>query len=208
MGAEGWASAIFGGAAATLIAAALLAIFNPAVREKFWRPIGRALRWPFTLRLTTTRWRAVIDDQIDRLMWEVVETGRQGDRKAAEAELAGYKRGREEALAEIAAQRAAVLTQPVWRVVDVGDNGYMLNNTQSGVTIGSVSISAEPEVFEFIGDTQWPDLLEGARVFRGERKQRGRKFGVKFEVRWQDAHGDWQVGSAFLDRVSPRAVVF
>lgn len=39
--------------AAALIVAGTLAIFSQRVRDGFWAPIGRAVRWPFGLRVTT-----------------------------------------------------------------------------------------------------------------------------------------------------------
>ena len=52
---EAWLIAIIGGALAGIITAAVLAIFSKQVRVKLWMPIGRALSWPLTLRVTTTR---------------------------------------------------------------------------------------------------------------------------------------------------------
>lgn len=56
--------AIVGGAIAAIIAAAVLAIFKAPVRERFWKPIGRGLRWPFTLRLTTSSRQAVTEREM------------------------------------------------------------------------------------------------------------------------------------------------
>lgn len=57
---EAWLIAIVGGAIATLIATGVGAIFSKTVRDKFWKPIGRALRWPLTLRLTTSTRQAAV----------------------------------------------------------------------------------------------------------------------------------------------------
>jgi len=41
-----------------LVLAGLSALVSSTVRDKVWKPFGRALRWPFRLRLTTTVRRA------------------------------------------------------------------------------------------------------------------------------------------------------
>lgn len=41
-----------------LILAGIISIFSKTVRDKFWKPIGRALRSLFTLRVTTTKRQA------------------------------------------------------------------------------------------------------------------------------------------------------
>lgn len=190
-----------------LVVAAILAIFIKPVRERFWKPFGRALRWPFTLRLTTTKKLAAWDEKLDRLRWEVVTAGRESDHRLVTAELVGHKRGREEALAGVAAERATPLLQPTWRAVPLERDEYLLNNTQAGVIISNVSITCDPEEFEFVGANQWPGPFSGSQPFRGQKKRRGQRLGVSVDVRYQDERGDWQTGKAFIDREPMRAFV-
>ena len=54
-------SAIAGG----LVLAAILAIFSKTVRDKFWKPIGRAICWPFaTIRFTTAKRQKALADEL------------------------------------------------------------------------------------------------------------------------------------------------
>lgn len=62
-----WWLQVTAGVAIALIVAALFALVNKWFREKIWRPMGRALRWPFTLRVTTARQRAKLDGELKRL---------------------------------------------------------------------------------------------------------------------------------------------
>ncbi|MFB7882764.1 hypothetical protein [Microbacterium sp. NPDC056057] len=63
---EAWLIAIIGGALAGIITAAVLAIFSKRVRVRLWMPIGRALRWPLTLRVTTTRRMRARAEELER----------------------------------------------------------------------------------------------------------------------------------------------
>lgn len=59
--------AVLGG----LIVAGALAIAIKPVREKFWKPIGRPIRWIFGIRLTTPTGRASADAEASQLGDEV-----------------------------------------------------------------------------------------------------------------------------------------
>lgn len=116
--------------------------------------------------------------------------------------------GRQQALQLMKEEREATpLLRPVWRVIPLDGDVFVLNNTQSGVELSDVSIAAELGDFEFVGDTQWPGPSVGANKFRGERKRNGRLFGVRFTIRYRDAHGEWQVGEAWIDKEPRKAVV-
>ena len=104
-------------------------------------------------------------------------------------------------------REASPLLRPHWRVVPLGGVEYLLNNTQSGVEVNDVSITAPLGDFEFIGDTQWPGPSKGSESFRGERKSNGKLFGVRFSIRCRDADGEWQLGEAFIDKEPRRAVI-
>lgn len=64
---ETWLITIVGGAVAAVLATWALAAFNAAFKEKVWRPLWRWIRWPFTLRITTTRKLAFADAAAARL---------------------------------------------------------------------------------------------------------------------------------------------
>lgn len=107
---QGWlqlAVAVVGGLAVAAITAGVAAIFSKKVRANLWRPIGRALAWPFTqIRVTTKhRQRALLDElaaaradavrirrggaeEILRLQEELEEARNLGAARTAEAELA------------------------------------------------------------------------------------------------------------------------
>ncbi|WP_136587385.1 hypothetical protein [Microbacterium hydrothermale] len=65
--AEEWLIAIVGGAVAAVLGTGVLAIFNKHVREKFWKPIGRGVRWVLTLRPTTSTRQAAIEREMAHL---------------------------------------------------------------------------------------------------------------------------------------------
>ena len=64
---ETWLITIVGGAVAAVLATWALAAFNAAFKEKVWRPLWRWIRWPFALRITTTRKLALADASVARL---------------------------------------------------------------------------------------------------------------------------------------------
>lgn len=146
------------------------------VRESFWKPVGRALRWPF---------RGA--DSANRQL-------------AAEAKQSGIAEGRALALAEIEAERSVLLMKPNWKVTPESARAYTLSNTQSGVSISDVALSAPADKFEFDDETQWPGDFGQLVVFGGYPTDAGRKDGVPFTVHYRDARGDWQYLPAFLDR--------
>lgn len=239
---------IVGGAVAALLATGVVAIFNKPVRERFWKPIGRLLWWPFTFRITTAKRQAVERDTVNELKRELGhvieaavkaqrdgETATEAARREGEAqamktqEIAqqealkrhknyqqqietarefGREEGRASAFAEVEAQRAVPLPQPVWRVDGVeGSDAFVLRNTQPDVVVSDLSLQAPLGDFVFSGPSQWPGSSTGVVTFHGDRQRHGRAFGVKFVVRWRDANGDPRVGEAFLDKEPHRAIV-
>ncbi|WP_292767228.1 hypothetical protein [Microbacterium sp. UBA3486] len=64
---ETWLITIVGGAVAAILATWALAAFNAAFKDKVWRPLWRWTRWPFTLRITTSRKLALADATVARL---------------------------------------------------------------------------------------------------------------------------------------------
>lgn len=167
-----------------LILAGVLAIFVAPVREKFWKPIGRGLRWLTSIRLTTV--------------------ARQNALRAD---------GRSEVRSEVAAERAAHRPQPVWRIARIDEvsplfaGKFALAESQ-GVTVWDAQLSAPAEMFAFIGPNQWLGPLRRRQEFDGQPTAAGRKSGVMFNVRWRESeNGDWCEGQAWLERVNA-AVVF
>lgn len=191
-----------------LILAAILAIFVKPVRDKFWKPIGRGFRWLFSLRLTTTKRIALREAEYQRLRDEAGFALSDSARRTITAELVAFNRGRAEALAEVEAQRAEPLIEPVWRVMQTEPGYYVLHNMQNNASVSSISIAAPAHDFLFTSDTQWTGpLVNNVQNFRGERRRRGEALGVRFTIRWRDANGDWRVGEAFIDKEPRRATV-
>jgi len=183
-----------------LTVAGILAIFLKPVRERFWKPLGRALRWPFTLRPTTTRSLEAMDEKNELLQTAVGEAKQTG---IAE----GRAEGRAEALREVEAERAVPLANPNWTVSMI-HGVYRLANTQGGVSVTDVSLSAPVDKFILDGQTQWPGNFDQATRFRGSPTHTGREAGVPFTVRYRDARGDWHDLPAFLDREIPQGVYY
>lgn len=261
---EAWLIAIVGGALATVLAAGLLRIFSrAALSRKIWQAVSGWVRWPLSLRVTTSarqaaaaattsklrdaaetnarKYREVCDvldvrpvradstlvvERIQRLQEASIEAWKHARdqieathslavQEAARAENehrlalvaateAGAEQGRAAALAEIEAQRAVRLPQPVWRVDELQDSDVLiLRNTQPDVVVSDVSLQVPLGDFAFAGPSQWPGRSTGVVEFRGTRQGNGRAFGVRFIVHWRDAHGDPRVGEAFVDK-SPR----
>jgi hypothetical protein len=190
-----------------LALAGILAIFLKPVRERFWKPVGRALCWLFTLRLITTHRLKVLSDERESLLYEVFDAHSQGRHQAAEEKQAGIAEGRAEALAEIEAERSVPLVKPNWTVSMMG-GGYTLANTQRGVSVSEVSLSAPVDKFTLDGQTQWSGKFSQMTPFKGVPTHAGRKAGVEFTVRYRDARGDWHDLPAFLDRESRQTVWF
>jgi hypothetical protein len=159
-----------------LALAGILAIFLKPVRERFWKPVGHALRWPFRGAYSADH------------------------RLVAGAKQAGIDQGRAEALAEIEAERAVPLVKPNWTVTPESGRAYRLSNTQSGVSISEVALSAPTNKFAFDNETQWPGSFDQPVTFGGYPTDAGREDGVPFTVRYRDTRGDWRELPAFLDR--------
>ncbi|GAA2851891.1 hypothetical protein [Microbacterium arabinogalactanolyticum] len=139
---------------------------------------------------------------------QVSQAAKQHAKELNAAVASARAEGRQQALQLMKEEREATpLLRPVWRVIPLDGDVFVLNNTQSGVELSDVSIAAELGDFEFVGDTQWPGPSVGANKFRGERKRNGRLFGVRFTIRYRDAHGEWQVGEAWIDKEPRKAVI-
>jgi hypothetical protein len=206
MGAEGWAIAIFGGAAAGLIVAGIVAIFSSTVRNKFWKPLGRGFRLITTVRLTTTKRLAEQKRASDKLQAELNDALHARSRKAITAEMLAHQRGRAEALAELEVQRTAYVLRPTWTIDDLPIRwAYDLRNTQKGVSISDVSITVDAELFRFNSENQWPGEFSETVRFEGALTRAGRVAGATVTVRWRDSNGDWQEGPAFIERAPTRA---
>lgn len=189
-----------------LAIAAILAIFVKPVRERFWKPIGRGIRWLFTLRLTTTKRIALWEAEYESLRNEVGYAISDNKKRTITAELVAFNRGRAEALAEVEKERGEFLVQPNWTIdkLPIGA-AYGLRNTQSGVVVSDVSLSASVTAFVFEGANQWPGVFAGNVQFFGAPTKAGGTLGVTLTVRWRDARGDWKEGQAFIDREPIRA---
>jgi len=118
----------------------------------------------------------------------------------------GKADGHAEAQAEFALQRAVPLLRPSWRVASLSKSDFVLQNTQSEVTMSDVSIRAEMGDFEFLSDTQGPGPFGDQRSFTGRRMGAGRKLGVKFTLSWRDANGDWHRGEVWIEREPIKAI--
>ncbi|MCS3844802.1 hypothetical protein [Microbacterium sp. AK031] len=70
-----------GGAVAAILASWALAFFSKVFRDRFWVPLGNALRWPFTLRITTV-------NRIRKAGEAVTRLGRENERLRADVEKA------------------------------------------------------------------------------------------------------------------------
>jgi hypothetical protein len=207
-----------------------------SAREKIWKPVRRGIESFFGLRLSTpTRREAeaakfaqlegqaakVRQDEVkaffDRGVEEAMRQAsaadgvmrQQHERDLEVAKLAGQHEGREAALAEVAAQRAVPIAEPVWRVEEYGDDSsqgtYALTNSELKAVVTDVVLSAEPELFAFTSSVNWPDTWVFYR-FSGQRTRQGQA-GVMFTVRWRDENGDWRSGRAWLDRLPRKGIV-
>lgn len=254
--------------AAALAVAGIAAIFSAKVRARFWTPIGHALRWPFSLRLTTkkriaalvteaTELRAgealtkqrfdevcelldvrpiradstIVRERIERLQqasgaaWEhaeqqidatkslaarqVADEVRRGADLAKAEREAGKAEGRAEAEAEIEAKRAVPLLRPVWRIDPLGTaDAYVLKNTQHSVEVSNVSVDASTGEFLFAGATQMRGPFDHHFEFYGQKTDGGRRLGVDFTVKWQDANGEWWDQVVSIEREPRRATVW
>jgi len=127
--------------------------------------------------------------------------------QVAEARAQGRSEGivtaRAEAEAEAEARRAAPAERPVWRVVEVAAGTFELRDVQGVAGIRNVGIDASLSEFEFHGPTQQRGEFAGVLAFVGNRMSGGERFGVDFDVAWQDEHGEPWTGAAHLDK-NPR----
>lgn len=252
---------------AALVVAGILAFFSKTVRDKFWRPIGRALRWPLTVRLTTTRRQGaaaaetkkirddaeltaqrfnevcdllgvkpiradstIVRERIEQLQgakdaaWghaqeqidatqslakkQLADQVRRGAEQAETAREFGKAEGRAEAIAEVEAERAVPLLRPVWRIDELGSaDAFVLKNTQHSVEVSNISVEAASGEFLFAGATQMRGKLERHFEFYGQKTDRGRRLGVDFTVKWQDAHGTWWSQVVVIEREPRRMTV-
>lgn len=234
---ETWLITIVGGAVAAILATGVLAAVNKAFRDKVWVPVARALCWPFTLRITTVARLRKADEALAQAArenarlradvekannmgaahvvavqafakQEALEQARRTDELTETARELGRAQGRTEAMAEVAAERAVPLLKPAWRIDPLGTaDAFILKNTQHSVEISNVSVNAPTGEFQFDGATQMRGKLDRKFEFYGQRTDRGRRLGVDFVVKWQDAHGDWWSQVVRLDREPRRATV-
>lgn len=264
---EAWLIAILGGAAAALLATAIVTIIKKAGKAGSLARVGRVLKWPLTLRLTTSasqrkavrelnearataevykrRFDEVCDalditpvladstlavERIERLQEALVDAAAHAksqieatrSRAASEAadaaritdglvELAradGVSSGRAQALAEFEARRAVPLLRPTWRIDELGTaDAFRLANTQHDVTVRNVSVEAATGDFQFASATQMRGDLEQPLEFRGQKTETGRRLGVDFLVKWQDANDEWWSQTVRVGREPRRAFV-
>lgn len=292
------------GLAVGLALMGIAAFFSKTVRDKFWKPIGRAIRWPFaTVRFTTAKRQKTLADElqsarasleansefyaqlcdalgivmlsgdqqlIDRArqlrddaeknarrfkevcdlleVWPVREDStvvveritrlreakdeawahakgqieaaqslaakqladqaRRGSELAETARELGRAEGHAKAMAEVEAERAAPLLRPVWRIDPLGTaDAFILKNTQHSVETSNVSVDASTAEFLFAGATQMRGRLDHHLEFYGQKTERGRRLGVDFTVKWQDANGDWFSQVVSIEREPRRMTV-
>lgn len=139
---------------------------------------------------------------------QVILAARKHANELKVAEANARAEGHQEALQQIKEARDVTpLLRPVWQVIPLGATAFALRNSQSNVELSDVSIEAPLADFDFNGDTQWPGPSNGAHRFVGERKRNGRLFGVRFSVRYRDAHGEWQAGEAWIDKEPRKATI-
>lgn len=213
-----------------LVIAGILAIFRPGVRDKFWRPLGRAVAWVFSIRLTTTKRQrdAAAEARALRERADAAEAGREQDQKVmiAEHELRlkglgvthadelraearrGYQKGLEDAAIELAMERELPRVSPVWRIDYVKDAVWELRNTQTGAVVSDVTLECDLKRFAFTGPSQWPGPFAGVGQFEGHRLRLGQVAGVDFTVRYRDELGDHATGAAWLDKASAKRAYF
>lgn len=232
-----WIAPIIEGTIATVLAAGILSSFSKAARRRLWKPAFRRVGWLFTLRLTTTKrieqeqaellrlrgqaaqFNVTLKETYAKAQESVAEQRDELEREAearhgkflanvvAEREAARAK-GRAEALAEVEQERAVPLLRPVWRIDRHGEaDVYVLKNTQDGVRISNVSVDASTREFHFAGATQMRGDFDRHFEFYGEKTDFGRRLGVDFTVKWQDANGDWRTQAVHVDRDPRRTFV-
>lgn len=123
---------------------------------------------------------------------EAAEIERAHQLALEQATEAGRAQGRAAAESDAEAKRAVPLLRPVWRIDPVGTaDAFVLKNTQHGVEISNVSVDASTGDFQFAGATQMRGGFDGRFEFYGQKTEYGRRLGVDFSVKWQDAHGEW-----------------
>ncbi|RDV46666.1 hypothetical protein DOE76_01065 [Leifsonia sp. ku-ls] len=292
------------GLAVGLALMGIAAFFSKTVRDKFWKPIGRAIRWPFaTIRFTTAKRQKALADELqsaraslaansefyaqlsDALgvvmlsgdqqligrvrqlrddaeknarrfkevcdlleVWPVREDStvvveritrlrdakdaawahakeqieaaqslaekqladqaRRGGELAETARELGRAEGHAKAMAEVEAERAVPLLKPAWRIDPLGTaDAFILKNTQHSVDISHVSVDAPTGEFQFAGATQMRGAFDRTFEFYGQKTESGRRLGVDFVVKWQDAHGEWWTQVVKVEREPRRMTV-
>lgn len=216
---------------------AIASLFK-SVREMVLKPVGRGIRWLTTIRLTTTGRKAAkaseVADllrrleaaqeataaavaagraEVDAVKAQAASVAEERERgfwaEMANAHNESHEKGREQALAEVAAGRAVPLIRPTWRVnvQSAAAHVYDLENVQLGSFATDVSIAASSDEFDFEGPNQWAGEFPYSVRFFGAPTRSGRRKGVDIVVRWRDENGDPQEGKARIDS-APRQAVF
>lgn len=135
------------------------------------------------------------------------DQARRGAELTETAKALGRAEGRDEAMAEVEAERATPQLRPTWRIVEIADGHFDLRNSQGGINpkdIQDVSIEAPMLDFAFDGSNQWPGYFPGTVGIEGRRVGR---LDVRFVVRWRDSRGDPRAGEAILEAKPRRAVI-
>jgi hypothetical protein len=96
-----------------VVLAGLSAVVSKNVRDRFWKPIGRAVVWPRKLRITTATRNAMTDAELARLRREVqAQTEAVSEaQRAGQAELAASKALADERAREAKNQWGLEVTQ-------------------------------------------------------------------------------------------------
>lgn len=151
----------------------LAAILSRHFRSWLWRVV----KWPFTIRVTTTR----------RLRaWE--------------------QRGRDRKQRELDSQRARPVARPRWVLGKARQGGpgvYVLGNAADDAEASDVELQTPGVDFQFFDAARWPEIRGTAMLkFEGRRSRDGELFGVSFFVDWTDTNGDRQREALLLPPAS------
>lgn len=139
---------------------------------------------------------------------QLLDQARRGSELAETAREQGLQAGRAAAMAEVEAQRAVPLLKPAWRIDPLGTaDAFILKNTQHSVDISNVSVDAPTGEFQFDGATQMRGAFDHTFEFYGQKTESGRRLGVDFLVKWQDAHDEWWTQVVKVEREPRRMTV-
>jgi len=154
----------------------LTAILSKRFRSWLWRVV----KWPFTIRLTTT------------------------ERLRAREEKGWHRRQ-----GELDAERAVSIAQPRWSIRKVRSverpNVFAILNAAEDAVARNVEVLADSEEFVFYDSARFEDLSAGRGTgFDGMVQPGGRLLGVTFRVVWTDGNGDRRQQDVFMSREPAR----